>query len=78
MEKLDFLIQQRKTISRLKFNLKKKNRIVSTLQEDCQSFGLIVDKSLSFEEAFSFCIITVALSIAAPAEKLRQSGKVYF
>ena len=62
----------------IKSRKKSTNKIVSTLQEDCQAIGLIVDKSLSLEEAFSFPITTVPLSIAFPGGKLRQSGKTSF
>ena len=50
---------------------KSKNKIASILQEDCQEFGLTVDISVSLEEAFSFPITTVPLSIATPDGKLR-------
>ena len=46
-----------------------KDKIVSTLQEDCQTFGLIVDKVISLEEAFS---------IATPDSKLRQLENTFF
>ena len=51
-----------------------KNKIVSTLQEDCQPFGLATDISLSLEKGFAFPIITLPLSITIPEEKLRKSG----
>ena len=49
---LDLIIIKKNTgISAPKLNRKKsKNKIVSTLQENCQAFGLIVEKSLSPEE----------------------------
>ena len=73
MEKLIFLIQLRKTIWRVELNQDKKtkNKIASTLQEDCQAFGLITDKSLSLKEVFSFRITTVPLSIALSDGALR-------
>ena len=92
-EKLNEFIQERLTDGKVGFfnpikknNLKteiksgkkSKNKIVSTLQEDCQAFGLIVDKSLSLGEAFQFPITTVPLSIAFPDGKLRQSEKASF
>ena len=55
-----------------------KDKILSTLQEDYQAFGLIVDKAISLEEAFSFNITTVPLSIATPDRKLRQLEKTFF
>ena len=73
MEKFIFLIQLRKTIWRVELNQDKKtkNKIASTLQEDCHAFGLITDKSLSLKEVFSFRITTVPLSIALSDEALR-------
>ena len=62
----------------IKSGKKSKNKIVSTVLEDCQAFRLIVDKSLSLQEAFSFLITTVPLSIAFPDGKLRQSEKASF
>ena len=73
MEKFIFLIQLRKTIWRVELNQDKKtkNKIASTLQEDCHAFGLITDKSLSLKEVFSFRITTVPLSITLSDEALR-------
>jgi len=48
---------------------------MSTVREDCQPFGLIVDKSVTLEEAFEFQIISVPLSISTPDGELRQSEK---
>ena len=48
---------------------KSKSKIVSTLQEDCQAFGLIFDIYSSLEEAFHFL-----LSFATPDGNLRYSG----
>ena len=77
--KLGFFYRIRKSNFKAGFKSEKKstNKIVSNLQEDCQAFGLIVDKSFSLEEAFSFSITTVLLSIATPNRKLRQSGKEF-
>jgi len=45
------------------------------LREDCQAFGLIVDKSVTLEVAFEFPITSVPLSISTPDGELRQSEK---
>ena len=62
----------------IKSGKKSKYKIVSTLQEDCQTYGLIVEKSLNLEETFQFAITTVSLLIAFSDEKLRQSEKTSF
>ena len=71
--KLGFLdtIKKNNVKTGIKSEKKSKNKIVSTLQDDYQAFGLIVDISLNLEEAFPFPITTVPLSIGG---KLRQSG----
>ena len=60
----------------IKSGKKSKNEVVSALQEGCQVF--IVEKSLSLDEAFSFSLTTVLLSITFPDGKLRQSEKASF
>ena len=72
------LVKKSNLKTRIKSEKRSKSKIVSTLQQDCQAFGLIVDKSLSLEEAFPFPITTVLLSIATLDGKLRQSKKTYF
>ena len=51
------------------------NKTVSTLKKACQAIWLMVDKTLSLEEAFSCPITTVLLSITTLDGKLRQSEK---
>ena len=55
----------------IKSGQKTKNKIASTLQEDCHVFGLITDKSLSLKQDFSFPITTVPLSISLSDGALR-------
>ena len=75
-ETLQFLDTKKKNNFkiRIKSERKSKNKTVSTLQEDCQPFGLATDISLSLEKGFAFPITTIPLSITTPAEKLRESG----
>ena len=71
--KVDFFnpVEKNNLKSGIKSGQKTKNKITSTLQEDCHAFGLITDKSLSLKEVFSFRITTVPLSIALSDGALR-------
>ena len=53
---------------------KSKSKIVSTLQEDCQAFGLYFWHILKPWGSFPFPITTAPLSFATPDGNLRYSG----
>ena len=55
-----------------------RDKITTALKEDCQAFGLIVDKAVSLKDPFRFPITLVPLPIASPDSKLRQSEKASF
>ena len=50
-------------------------KAISILKEDRQAFGLIIAKAASLDEAFSYPITSVPLSVATPEGTLRQSDK---
>ena len=58
--------------------VKKPIKAISVLKEDRQAIGLIISKSVSLKEAFSFPITAVPLSISTPEGNLRQSEKASF
>ena len=53
-------------------------RAVNILKENRQAFGIMVSKTYSLEEAFSYPITSVPLSGAIPEGTLRQGEKVSF
>ena len=58
-------------------NIKKTPRKISVLKEDAQSFELLVEEA-GLEEAFSYPITSLPLSIAHPDGTLRQGNKSNF
>ena len=48
------------------------------LKEDYQAFGISVDKAVTLEEATTFPITSVPLSLSTPDESLRQYDKANF
>ena len=54
---------------------KKEADALSILKEDHHAFGLLLAKAVSTEEAFQFPVTTLALSLATPEGKLRQSDE---
>ena len=62
----------------MKTGIKKKKKSPKeeeVLKEDCQAFGLIFSKALSFEEAFAHPITRFPFRAATPDGNLRQSEK---
>ena len=58
--------------------IKKTPRKITVLKEDVQAFGLLVEKAVSLEEAFSYPITSLPLSIAHSDGTLRQGNKSIF
>ena len=63
---------------RLKTGSEKKKKVLkslSVLKEDCQAFGLLVNKTEKLAEAFKYPITSVPLAVATPESTLYQSDK---
>ena len=63
---------------RLKTGSEKKKKVLkslSVLNEDCQAFGLLVNKTEKLAEAFKYPITSVPLAVATPESTLHQSDK---
>ncbi len=54
---------------------KKTPRVFAHKEEDRQAFGVLVGKAATLEEAFTFPITSIPLSLATPEGSLRQSDK---
>ena len=53
----------------MKIRNKKKNKILkffSVVSEDCQAFGVLVNKAQKLTKAFKYHIISVPLAVATP------------
>ena len=62
----------------LKTGSEKKKKVLkclSILKEDCQAFGLLVDKTEKLAEALKYPITPVPLAVATPELTLYQSDK---
>ena len=67
--------------SNIKTNIEKKrktNKVISVLKEDKQAFGIIAGKPTNLQEAFSYPITSLPLSIAFPDSSLYQGDKAGF
>ena len=54
---------------------KKSKKVLDVIKEDRQTFGVLIAKSVSLEEAFKFPITSVPLAVSNPDGSLRQGDK---
>ena len=65
---------------RLKTGSEKKKKVLkslSVLKEDCQAFGLLVNKTEKLAKGFKYLVTSVSLAFATPESTVYQSDKAW-